>query len=367
MGIKYGIRYDSEKQGIKHSKEDYVKFKVGGDIPGAVEKKKIPDLTLIYAATRSKAFAQALPGKIARINTHGNSPEEIKESYKAYHSLLLDVEDEGWTSTIGAGTYFVKGRDKDDKTNSPEEIKKKTATDEDFANLASLMGDSVKIFSLLKTIHDETIEGVPQAKRISTELAQKLSQQYLPLQFRRGMGSAVERVAFRAWAQLLSDKYQKPKAEESSVLGTLGTVTDAGGTATGTAAGKLSKLGIDQDSETVKASVSSDKYQNDRAYYTFKNSWNGGDILNEISASLTAVKEILGVVKSAHEESARETTVTDTLQSRRISSDERHLRRGERVRARHDHSDCRVDPGDTAGADRRREVLRALVGGVLAR
>jgi len=276
---------NSKSKSAGQSQGEYVKRKAASEL----EKMNYPDLSLRDAVQRSNKFLSTLPGKIDKINNHGNSPEEIRESFKEYYSLTLEVEDAAWSRRIGSGTYFVRGRPKEESPN-PEDKFKKTATDEDLANVAKLMADSPKIFTLLKSIKNENIGGKDQAKSLNSELAHKLSHQFLPASFRRSFDTAVERVAFRAWAQLLQDKYVEESDLHASKAGYAATATDL-------VAGNTSKIGLGDDSSRQQAEKTTDEYKNTKSIAEFELSDNASTIFDGLSKSLSSLKGILEFVR----------------------------------------------------------------------
>ena len=311
LTTQYTEGYASSKSKEKgQSKEDYVKRKVAVALPAELEKRDLPDLTLMDAVKRSNKFLSALPEKIKQINEHGNSPDDIKKSFKIYYTLVHDVEDETWTKNVGTGTYF-NTRVKKEDTGDEKDKHKKIATKVDFANCAQLMEDRVAIFSLLKGIQDELIGGEIQNKQLKIEDANKLSNQFLPVSIRRDFKTKEDRIVFSAWSQLMRDFVVGKKEKEEEGVEKHADKASLGGTVSDAVSGNasnLSTVGINGVQDSSKSIYEGNNKNAAFEHFSTDTRWT--NIVGGIGQGFTGAGEILTLLKEFKSEE-KEHSISD--------------------------------------------------------
>lgn len=283
-------------------------------VAGKLEAANIPDHSLIEAVARSQQFKTALDAKVATLNGFDeNNPEAVKEAYKIYYRLGVSggVDDPAWSQTIGARTYFVQGEAKGSSGNAADNDKK-TATPQDLRNCALLMADRVEINRLLLAVDGKKFGGSMFLGEF-LKFAEPMSNQFLPVSFRRNLASLEARIAFNAWAQLLRDSNEKKLATMQGI-GTPGLAEKAmdpatlgsgalGGIASGAGgnAEKLSILGVDGAASSAKSSAITEAAKtNDLSAVTKFNTTEGAaNICNMVGDNLGAISALLTFVQKA--------------------------------------------------------------------
>jgi|GEM_PF-934690 len=304
-------KHHAEK-GREEDLDAYLERKMAKEsrLPQELETEGVPDLTLIEAVERSKAFVSALPGKIEIINRDSTTPEEIKESFKVYYSLLLQVEDEAFSERVGENTYLVKGVEKSDSTDSAD-LMKKTATNEDFANCAVLMDDRIHIANELGKIKDKGQDTLPNMKkRIDT-----ISNQFLPAHYRRNFDTEESKIAFAVWTSRMKFRHAADDSWSGYFAGKADKVGYAG-TALTSAAGHASDIAGVVGVHDVRNSTASSKEVTDNKALVreFTHSAGAADILDRTGKGFAAVKELLELLKEAKkEDGTRENSTADYL------------------------------------------------------